>query len=947
MLFNIDIFSLDSKQNSITTCFHCRFKEMMLSMGKKEKRVKDSEPKVKGLKNLPTSKKHFEKKNDVPVKNEKTGKKKVSSSKSEKNLKKSELPFKSEENGKTNELPIESEEIDKDVESTVEIEEKGKKNKSPGKNEKMLVSKRLAKKGKKRNVKEENTKEVEQEISSQESQEPSILDFTWEPDVDDDNGDDFDPVELPVDKKDKDFEMKKKTKGKKTPGRRVGTRIKENQKSSVDNDAELFDTSKDNDVEPVCLQCGNQFKNIMGLNNHLNRLGHEQICEEETDYKCYTCFRYFQRKCDLDRHMDATDHNGNSTGMNDVRTVEPVKRMRENCKKSAALFKCSLCKAGYKYEKNCQQHVNAGTCSRKFRKYCPCCGVSFTVRNYMQLHLRQKHRDEYPFKCKQCTDIFYNFRAYTMHQQVHRRKAEDSQELNQAKEGALESSSKIDNSVSIESSPKLDNSVSQAEADDSVEQNGDINFCEKDIDAMTTEQRKKYLSKLQRKIRGVSDQDAIISDVLDCKQECVICQQAFANYAQLRIHILEMNHEQIVAEETGYKCYTCNQYFVKFADLEIHMTLTSHSGNPDGEVERQALRAESRFVNTAYKCSYCESRFPTLEKCEEHTKKARCEKKYKRQCPCCEMSFLKQNLFQAHMHQKHKYEYPFICDKCEEVQTSLTVYISHRKTHRDIKKMKNENAVVIPVVEAKLPTFDCDVCMKKFEKKFQLMKHVQSVHSVQTKEPINLDALEEVTNFKCFTCDMYFENMASLEEHMYQTSHTGNPENTEEVKILSVQVKNFLGTGKVHPYSCSKCKVRFPVFKTAQRHIDAGKCKPYFKRKCPCCGTKFAKKNLFEAHLLEYHKDEYPFKCEDCPRVFYQAPAYSTHRVNAHNREPFSPYPEGMIKVYQCEICHKSLKGRGNYNSHMRGVHTEYKSFVCDYCGKKFSRQQYLKDHVR
>ncbi|KAK3099472.1 hypothetical protein FSP39_004985 [Pinctada imbricata] len=709
-------------------------------------------------------------------------------------------------------------------------------------------------------------------------------------------------------------------------------------------------------MEPKCLECHEEFKNLGMLSSHLSATGHLQICNYETDYRCFTCNLYFRRMFDLKMHMERTSHTGNAAheSMREVMVVNPRKKNRKTLSK----FKCSMCKADYRLRENCEEHVRLGTCVAKYYKKCPCCKENFRNKNLLHVHLKKKHRDEYPFRCPNCHLTFNHKRDLETHKKIHRK----ANYLG----AALEAQKKTD--CLGDGDRKEEGQVVGIKEETETEKNMEGKMLENDnigvvaevenptLQDIFTENihpylRLKYIKKIQRQLRGVADDDtAASSDDLDCEQTCIVCSEKFTTYGRLRIHIRSTYHEQVTEEPTGYKCYTCNKFFVKLADLEGHMEMTSHTGNPEWlQHVKQVLKIEKKNperVYQQYKCSLCGMEFSTLQKCEFHVENSTCAKNYRKKCECCELCFSKKNLYHVHMYQKHRFEYPFRCMRCDLEFDTMTCYLSHLRSHlKGIPLNASENHSLEDSEK-----FSCNSCAKKFLTKYQLMLHYRHEHPEQvdeTEKEVNLVGSTEVSDYKCYDCDLYFSNLLSLQHHGKLLGHTGNQILSEAPTVLRIANKESTSKNKLKPFKCSRCQDRFASKNVAERHVAKNYCQQYWRRTCPFCAVIFRFRNMYEAHMLQFHKHEYPFKCENCDRIFYRASAYNSHRVNIHGREPFRPHPEGLVEVISCKICSKMFRGRGNFNQHMLAHHGDTaKPFICEQCGARFSSQRSMREHV-
>ena len=132
---------------------------------------------------------------------------------------------------------------------------------------------------------------------------------------------------------------------------------------------------------------------------------------------------------------------------------------------------------------------------------------------------------------------------------------------------------------------------------------------------------------------------------------------------------------------------------------------------------------------------------------------------------------------------------------------------------------------------------------------------------------------------------------------------------------------------------------------------------------CLQCNLQFGKKLVFDLHLSLVHGKKFDtkteakgdfsepdldedttskdqgennsYQCEICQRCFKVKGNLKTHVASVH---------EGK-KPFKCEICDKSFPLKGEMKKHITSVHEGMKAFKCDICDKSFSMKGNLKTH--
>ena len=370
------------------------------------------------------------------------------------------------------------------------------------------------------------------------------------------------------------------------------------------------------------------------------------------------------------------------------------------------------------------------------------------------------------------------------------------------------------------------------------------------------------------------------------------------------------------------------------------------------------------------------------------------EKEKKHKCGQCEKAFSRAQHLRRHIDSVHEGQKNYNCEFCVKVFSRSDKLIRHINNVHDGLK----NAV------------NCELCDKSFYGKKSLKKHIKAVHEAKIQPKIDVEydgdgnedfvmngteeynpwavgQLEDFLYFCCPECDVRNQSKELFLQHaiehplaketlhllfglktepfeedinfdqnnedngdnslFYPAVEYGDENDTiDNSKKTKIKKKRKRSDTKPDSFNCSYCEKTFGRNEHLKRHVNSVHEGEKFD--CTFCEKSFSRKDKLKIHLKYVHRDS-------------TIPSTKLEQENQHNRknesqcvkvkaEPIDENDQQMNRTqleYQNNIKHE-IKDSSQDDAFVsqKMINEPLQTFVCETCGKEFSRRDYLKAHI-
>ena len=191
--------------------------------------------------------------------------------------------------------------------------------------------------------------------------------------------------------------------------------------------------------------------------------------------------------------------------------------------------------------------------------------------------------------------------------------------------------------------------------------------------------------------------------------------------------------------------------------------------------------------------------------------------------------------------------------------------------------------------------FVCNICNNQFATKPEYLRHTIEAH-------------KETADVPCPTCGKLFKSEIGMKIHT----------NIHKDTTFQCNICNMI------------CVTRIRFKKHVSTHVETS------PKACPICDKTFSKSSQLRAHQKAIHlKEKSPISCQLCPKTFQAKTNYNNHQ-KSHRK----------LTSFDCYICKKFHPTKNVLSIHMSS-HLDQKPYLpCPECGKMFSAQHLLRNHI-
>ncbi|CAK1587590.1 unnamed protein product [Parnassius mnemosyne] len=442
---------------------------------------------------------------------------------------------------------------------------------------------------------------------------------------------------------------------------------------------------------------------------------------------------------------------------------------------------------------------------------------------------------------------------------------------------------------------------------------------------------------VKHKLEYDKDVEMAIEEYQLADLKCLSCDEKFSYFGYLVSHV-NNNHPK-----NCLICDNCSQKFNKKRDLFSHMKNYHREGG--------------------YRCDLCPQKFTSLNILRKHR-----NNRHLTRCNICLLKLPSAALKQKHMDLEHPDDGSLKCDNCcKEFHTKQGLKMHTRKckgveevleigikregyeamdvddSYEDLVKRPSvkqirENIVTVINMSTAIPfnfyknKFNCFYCSKDFADSDSMRDHTVVEHPVcDVKQKCIRKCRESVACVKIdistLACKVCFQSISELD---LLIDHLIDKHNANYDKSI---------TTCLQPYKLIKDHMACPVcpnevfrfFGTLLKHMNNRHTNNNII--CVYCGQTFRRDQNLRVHIWRHHRDG-RFKCNICGAECNIPSRLYMHMAKVHG-----------VKAAKCPKCPESFATQYLRQKHLIDAHES--GHKCSYCGKLFTRNSFMRDHVR
>jgi KRAB domain-containing zinc finger protein len=411
---------------------------------------------------------------------------------------------------------------------------------------------------------------------------------------------------------------------------------------------------------------------------------------------------------------------------------------------------------------------------------------------------------------------------------------------------------------------------------------------------------------------------------------CLFCEEKFAYFGYLISHV-NVSHPQ-----NCFICDDCGVTFNKKRDLAVHFRCHhKHGGYPCDQCSKNfenfyLLRTHQNSVHFR-KCKNCNLRFVSLGLLQKHISIEHPEDGSLKCEYCAKQCHSSQGLKQH----TSKCRVKLIVTSDETDQTFPPDNEFEPKKKQNVKQIRQNIQCVLNMSTA-IPfkffsKFSCFYCSKKFVEFEELKNHTLAEHpvcelksqSMRKCKGERVSVKVDVNTLSCKVCYQKTESLDGLIDHLIK-EHKADYDKTV--------------AGCLEPFQIVKDKIPCPLcpekvfryFGILLRHMNSEHSNN--NRICDFCGRSFKNVANLKVHISYTHTGS--CECNICGAKYKNQWCLARHRAKCHN-----------AKDYKCPKCPEQFQSQYHKQKHLIKVHNI--GHKCEQCGKMFTRNSFMKDHVR